>query len=218
MIHALLAAVSSVTPTATTVPTTTPLPVFVSIVDNTADKLGFWDLLGIFSSVILGVAALVISINAYNFAKKQQQREEEMRQREAKIAVIDKSFEIYNYFNNEIVNNDFFDFSDDAAVKQRLDRLNEIEYKAKYLFQTVAFEKIDLEIIRIRVALTEKALPDIKNFHEQYNSKISIYREFYEENKGLETEQQRFDTRKEKMLKAIKWNINKFFEEYKLNL
>ncbi len=161
---------------------------------------------------------MVISINAYNFAKKQQQREEEMRQREAKIAVIDKSFEIYNYFNNEIVNNDFFDFSDDAAVKQRLDRLNEIEYKAKYLFQTVAFEKIDLEIIRIRVALTEKALPDIKNFHEQYNSKISIYREFYEENKGLETEQQRFDTRKEKMLKAIKWNINKFFEEYKLNL
>ncbi len=152
MCYLLLAAASSVTPTVTTIspPTAspTPLPVFVSIVENTADAPGFWDIAGILSSVILGIVALVISINAYSFAKKQQQREEEMRKREAKIAVLDKAFQVYNFLKNDLTKFAMDNLCDSEKADDYHKKSHEISYIAKMIFRDDIYREV-LEIFRL---------------------------------------------------------------------
>lgn len=143
VIYALLTTLSAVTPTATPIPTAIPTPTAfpISIAENLTGLPMWLEILGIAASIILGGAALFISINASRFAKKQQKREEEMRQREAKIAVMDKAFEIYHFFNREFQGFVFTE-GDDITYKF-IYRESEIRYIAKMIFSDKTFERID---------------------------------------------------------------------------
>ncbi len=190
MLYALLTTISTLIPTATPMPTptATPLPVFVSIVENTADKPGLWEIVGILSSVILGVVALIISINAYKFAKKQQKREEEMRQREAKIAVMDKAFDVYNYFINDVLKDNLlkeepmFDASKHPFFPKRSEtyiKENNIKYLSHLIFNDETCNRIHKVFSFISEAryhfYSARTSPSYDKYIESFKNLANVY-------------------------------------------
>lgn len=228
MIYALLVAVSSVTPAASVLPTLTatiaptatpiptptasPLPVFVSIVDAP----GFWEIAGILSSVILGLVALIVSVNAYRFTKQQQKREEDMRQREAKIEVMDKAFSVYNFFIKEIHVGGYFNFGvmNDTIIP-KVHRIQEVEYLAKLLFKNETYDKIYIETRRILFMFVRGNFPTISDENRVYKNLDEVLDEIPPD---IKYEVEEMERRKQEYFNLVEKNVNEIFEQYRLNL
>ena len=87
-------------------------------------------------SIFLGFAALVFA----RFANK-------LNKQANKIAVNERIYKIFNFFNSEISEPSFFDFS--IEMNKKLPRIKEIENDAYFLFDISTFKKIQLLINNI---------------------------------------------------------------------
>ena len=171
MISALLATISAA-PMATPIPTPSIAPV--------VDSISVWDRADVIGSLVLGGAALLISIIALIVALAQQRKEVEMRKQEAKIAVIDKSYEIYNFFLREIVDDGYFSMPKDGLKYpgKQLARVFRIKYLANFLFNDKTFKLLNIELQRIIVTISSGVLPNITDMNKDYSIQGAIEDDF----------------------------------------
>jgi hypothetical protein len=209
MIYALLTSASVVTPTVTPAP-----PVFPDMWNFTG--VNFIDILGLLFTFGLGIAAYMVSRSANKFAKQQQMREEEMRQREAKIAVMEQMFIIYNFFNCRISDEDYFTFSDENIIMKRLDEIDRIDNISRLIFDKETFDKIYLETGRIGLCFSFRYLPFVKDVNKEYKTDADISSDFATSEPPEQMAS--LPQRRKELIKVIRKNINAAFEKYKLNL
>jgi hypothetical protein len=136
-------------------------------------------------------------------ALSQQRKEEEMRKREAKIAVMDRAFEIYNFFTREIINTGFFlDRSAENLIKS-YNRVADICFKADMIFRYETCNKLSELMKNILSMLRSGEYPNLPDDFDRNSirgetdedKKINYFYYVY-----------------------VKNTINDIFEEYRLKL
>lgn len=208
MIYALLAAASSVTPTAIPIPTPTATPVI--------EAISAWDKADVIGSFALGFAALVISIIALMITLSQQRKEENMWQHEAKIAVLDKAFEIYKFFKFDICNDRFYDTDKPNWLKKSFLRMSEIDFLANILFRKSSYTIIHMEIEKYKNILLYNKYLDYETLSNQFRNLglDKLYEKVYKENEK-DTDESR------KRILTVQLSlilIDRVFEKYRLDL
>lgn len=211
MVYALLSSVPTV------VLTVSPVKHLFPDMWNFAG-VNFIDILGLLFTLGLGIAAYMVSRSANKFAKQQQKREEEMRQREAKISVMEQMFTIYNFFNCRISDEDYFDFSNENVIMARYDEIDRIDNLARIIFAKDTFEKIYLETGRIGLCFDYKHYPKVTDKNKEYKTYDDINIEF--DRKAFKDEENPIIDLKRRLelIEVVRKSINAAFEKYKLNL
>ncbi len=221
MFYAFLNAVSTVIPTATTAPTAapiptptvSPLPVFVSIVDSNG-----WEIAGVIGSVFLGLAALSISIFALLQANRQQSREEELRKREAKIAVMDKAFSVYRFFEKDFPAKFFEKKLDIHGEIAFINRMDEVRFVANMLFSEDTYNEIDVLLSLVSDLMFYETM-DKDKAPEQHIENLRNMAKKYHFEGILSDDMPNVPTRNYAVVYGvIMKRINNIFNKYKFNL
>ena len=97
------------------------------------------DILSFIATAAIGIAAIRISIQS-------SKREKEMKKLDNKIAVMDKAVEVYNYFTKEIRADEYFPCSTCDEINLKIDRLCEIRYLSRFLFNDKTHNLIDKQL------------------------------------------------------------------------
>lgn len=224
MIYAMITTISAAHPTATPIPTPTNFP--IEIAKNLTDLPWGWEIagviitaIGVLATVCLGYYAWKASENANKasdiantISQMQIEREEEMRQRENKIAVLDKAFEIYNYF---------FEYLAVIGEPPRvhfINRKNEILYLSKMLFKEDTYKIIETQLELLLSADMYYSEHDAKSDTSAWFTRLSERFRLTNKYNNKQLNELTVLEQKRVIQYFIKNTLESIFEKYRLNL
>jgi len=201
------------TVTAIIIPSPSPIPALVSMAEKS--EFGASEILTIVSILVtlfLGYSAIKSSGIANSIAKQQAKREVEMRERENKIAILDKAFEVYRFFTS-CLSKHIYDnkqlFPEESEQLDFSSKKLEIRYYSRMIFNDDVYKQILLLLEMASFCYAPKLIGSKEVL-------LALAKKYdFEDNLGglsLET-----DSERTSILSGIVYDrINKIFENYRL--
>ena len=176
-------------------------------------EVNIFSLIQIAATIFLGFAAIFVSIRANTLSKKSMNHEKEMRKIEANIAILDKSYPMYQFFVKDIFMIDFFEFNHKKLIEINK-IITDIISQALFLFNKKNFECIESNALKIFGVFAAEQFPEYSE--DEYQKAINEETARYMiENVFNEIEEQK---RRLVFIYNIKVDIEQIFDEYRLKL